>query len=234
MLRSVLVASLVVVALASRAVAQSCPADCDGNASVAVNELITCVGIALAEGATTACPACDGDADGAVAINELIAGVGSALGGCGAGAMADLVPVAVQFSSSTPSCITDTREIEIQLVVCVENRGAAASGPFDVEVLGEPFGRAPALAAGAQQCVVGPFVPFSIDVQVDASGEVAERDESNNFATFFVPQPTPPPFCAATATPDHGATPTATDGGAGEPSATPTATPLLLTPTPAG
>ena len=147
--------------------------------------------------------------------------------------------------------ITDplTSQIHINLEVCVANQGTVDSGPFNIEVLGEPFGRVTGLAAGAQTCVQGSFVPFEIDVRVDADGEVAETDEVDNFDTYFVPQPTPPPFCLQTSTPTEtgtvsetptyndtetptpGATSTATtvdtETGTPEPSPTPTETPTV-------
>jgi hypothetical protein len=180
---------------------------------VSINELITCVGVVLAGGPTTACPACDGDGDGGVAINELVAGVNSALDGCAGLDLPNLVPVSARFRSTTPACIRDTSEIRLSLEVCVANQGTLGSGSFDVRVLGEPFGRVSGVAAGARACLLGPFVPFSIDVLVDAEGEVGETEEQDNFASYFVPQPSPPPFCEATPT----ATPTDT------PSPTPTA-----------
>lgn len=193
---------------------QTCAADCSGDAEVMVSELITCVGIVLVGGPTAACPACDADGDGGVAIGDLIAGVNSALSGCTVADLADLQPLSARFLSDTPACINDTSEIDLALQVCVTNSGSAASGPFAVHVLGEPFGRLDGLAAGAQTCLEGPYVPFSIDVLVDPDGEVAERDETNNFAGFNIPQPTPPPFCTATPTvtptPEVSATPSAT------------------------
>ena len=219
-----LVLSLAAGARESRA--QACPADCDGDAAVAVNELITCVGIVLAGGPATSCPACDGNADGTVAINEIIAGVNSALTGCALRELPDLAPVSARFRSMTPACINDTSEIQIQLEVCVANQGTMDSGPFNIAVLGEPFGRVNALAAGAQACVRGPFVPFSIDVLVDPDGEVVESDELDNFDTFFVPQPSPPPFCAPTGTPTEppAVTATATAGDTDTPTPEPTET----------
>lgn len=56
-----------------------CLDDCDGNGAVAVNELITCVGVGLGQVPLAQCAACDGDADGSVGINELIGGVAAAL-----------------------------------------------------------------------------------------------------------------------------------------------------------
>jgi hypothetical protein len=201
------------------AAAGACAGDCNGDGMVAVNELVTCVAIALVGGPTGSCPACDPDDDGTVAISELIAGVNSALGGCEALDLPDLEPLSARFRSTTPSCINDTSEIELTLEVCVANTGTVDSGPFAVAVLGEPFGRLTGLAAGAQACLAGPYVPFSIDVLVDAGQEVAEIDESNNFASFSIPQPSPPPFCTATPTITTTAEVTAT------PTETPTATP---------
>ena len=201
--------AVLALASASRGQAQACPGDCSGDGQVGVNELITCVGIVLADGSSSTCPACDGDGDGGVAINELIAGVNSALGGCAQLDLPDLAPVSARFRSTTPACIHDTSEIRLSLEVCVANQGTVASGPFDVHVLGEPFGRVAGLAVGAQTCLQGPFVPFSIDVLVDAEGEVGETDERDNFASYFVPQPSPPPFCEATPTSTE--TPTLTE-----------------------
>ena len=60
----------------------ACAGDCDGDGAVAIDELVTAVGIALASQPLAACPSVDQDADGGVAINELIAAVTRALDGC--------------------------------------------------------------------------------------------------------------------------------------------------------
>jgi hypothetical protein len=60
----------------------SCPGDCDGNGTVAINELIRGVNIALGSTPLDDCPVFDTGGDGAVAINELIAAVNAALNGC--------------------------------------------------------------------------------------------------------------------------------------------------------
>ncbi|MCW5954651.1 MAG: hypothetical protein KIT69_20555, partial [Propionibacteriaceae bacterium] len=67
----------------SAGTAQTCPGDCNGDNSVAINELITCVNIALGSSQVSACPSCDVNGNGEVAINELIASVNKALEGCG-------------------------------------------------------------------------------------------------------------------------------------------------------
>ena len=59
-----------------------CAGDCNGNGSVAVNELIAAVNIALGSAAVETCPACDTNASGTVSVNELIAAVRRALNGC--------------------------------------------------------------------------------------------------------------------------------------------------------
>ena len=61
---------------------QVCTADCSGDNVVAVNELVTCVGIVLGNTGPDACPACDGNGDGSVNIADLIGGVGNLLTGC--------------------------------------------------------------------------------------------------------------------------------------------------------
>lgn len=63
-------------------VGSGCAGDCDGNATVSVNEIVTSVGIALGQSATTRCPAADLNNDGHVTVDELIAAVNVALNGC--------------------------------------------------------------------------------------------------------------------------------------------------------
>jgi hypothetical protein len=60
----------------------ACAGDCDGNRTVAINELIGGVNIALGAATVTTCPAIDTNGDGSAAINELVAAVSRALGGC--------------------------------------------------------------------------------------------------------------------------------------------------------
>jgi hypothetical protein len=60
----------------------TCPGDCDGNGSVAVNELVIGVNISLDRGNVADCRAMDTDSSGTVAVNELVAAVNRALQGC--------------------------------------------------------------------------------------------------------------------------------------------------------
>lgn len=59
-----------------------CVGDCNGDAQVTVNELITMVNIALGNSPVSACAAGDANGDGAITINEIIAAVNNALNGC--------------------------------------------------------------------------------------------------------------------------------------------------------
>jgi hypothetical protein len=59
-----------------------CAGDCDGNATVAINELIVCVNIALEAASVDTCAPCDTTDDGIVSVNDLIAAVGRIIGGC--------------------------------------------------------------------------------------------------------------------------------------------------------
>lgn len=59
-----------------------CAGDCDGDGTVAINELVLGVNIALGSEAVPACAPFDTDGDGSVSIDELIAGVNNALAGC--------------------------------------------------------------------------------------------------------------------------------------------------------
>jgi hypothetical protein len=60
----------------------SCEGDCNGDGTVAINELISGVTIALGSAPVNTCSSMDASGDGTVAINELIAAVSRALNGC--------------------------------------------------------------------------------------------------------------------------------------------------------
>ncbi len=49
-----------------------CVGDCDGNGTVEINEIITCVNIALGAAQLSTCAACDANGDGQVEINEIV------------------------------------------------------------------------------------------------------------------------------------------------------------------
>ena len=82
-------------------VGQVCTADCNGNNMVAVNELVTCVGIVLGNTDPSVCPACDGNGDGNVGIADLVGGVGNLLTGC---------PEPVDTPTPEPTETPDTTE----------------------------------------------------------------------------------------------------------------------------
>lgn len=84
--------ALVVLSVPGAAAAQPCadfcPGDCDGNGIVAVEELVTAVGIALGGAPLDVCAPGDRDGDARVTVDELLAAVAGALRGCGGGAAA--------------------------------------------------------------------------------------------------------------------------------------------------
>jgi hypothetical protein len=61
---------------------QACTGDCNGDGSVAVNELVLGVNLALNRQPLSACPAFDANRDDGVAVNELVAAVRNTLNGC--------------------------------------------------------------------------------------------------------------------------------------------------------
>jgi hypothetical protein len=63
--------------------APSCPGDCDGNGTVAIDELMTGVEISLGHEELSTCPGIDQDEDGRVVVSELVRGIVSAVEGCG-------------------------------------------------------------------------------------------------------------------------------------------------------
>ena len=75
--------ALALLALSSRADASgTCIADCNDDAAVTVNELVTGVTIALGSAALDLCPAADCAREGAVSISCLVQAVNAALEGC--------------------------------------------------------------------------------------------------------------------------------------------------------
>jgi len=62
--------------------AADCVGDCNGDAMVAVNELVVMVNISVGAAPATACSPGDRNGDGDVTVDEIIAGVNNALDGC--------------------------------------------------------------------------------------------------------------------------------------------------------
>ncbi len=73
---------LVLAFMVSRAPAQTCAGDCDGNGHVTVNELVTAVSITLGNAGVDLCPVADRDGNERVTVDEVVAAVGSALSDC--------------------------------------------------------------------------------------------------------------------------------------------------------
>jgi hypothetical protein len=61
--------------------AATCPGDCNGDHTVSIGELVTCVNIDLGSIALSACPVCSSNGQ-AVGISDLVAAVNRALNGC--------------------------------------------------------------------------------------------------------------------------------------------------------
>lgn len=59
-----------------------CAGDCDGNAAVVIDELLTCVNIALGVLPVDACTACEPNPDKEVTITSIVQAIGNALAGC--------------------------------------------------------------------------------------------------------------------------------------------------------
>jgi hypothetical protein len=62
---------------------RACAGDCDGDGTVTVDEVLTCVDIGIAElPLGPPCPACDVNGNGTVAVDEIVTAVNGALNGC--------------------------------------------------------------------------------------------------------------------------------------------------------
>lgn len=60
----------------------SCVADCDGDGSVTINEVVTAVRVVLGGTRHDSCRSADADGDGAVTVDEVIIGLGNLANGC--------------------------------------------------------------------------------------------------------------------------------------------------------
>jgi len=81
-----------------------CTGDCDGDGSISISEVITCVNIGLERQPSDTCPACDEDGDGVVTISEIITSVniGLALIACATATPTVATPTVVPTSTPTP------------------------------------------------------------------------------------------------------------------------------------
>jgi len=82
-LRSLVVAlSTCIVLSSSRAPAQACVGDCNGDTHVTVDEILTMVNVALGNASVSACGDGDVNSDSQITIDEILAAVNNALDGC--------------------------------------------------------------------------------------------------------------------------------------------------------
>lgn len=103
---------------------QDCAGDCDGGASVAINELVGCTAIGLGGPALAACDACDVDGNVRVSIDELIAAVAAALNGC----PAPSVPSAVAHFELPHAEVLDWGDVPFPSDLHRDDRGAIRLG----------------------------------------------------------------------------------------------------------
>lgn len=227
-----LVAGLLVRCVLSvgRVSAIDCCGDCDGDGRVHVAEVVRAVGIALGHLSTDACPGHNAAIDGLVcAVGSLLHGcvlpTVTATGTPTVTATPTLRPspptpvwtlapsVTITPDGPGPDLVVDsirTRHDSASscgpfesLVVCVANRGDAASGAFTVELIGVESFPAASLDPLEVRCVSRPLTRASgssFTVVVDSEGAVAEADEANNVRTQIVSWPTIRATCTATMT----------------------------------
>jgi hypothetical protein len=67
---------------ATPAVPAGCAGDCDGNGTVAINEIVTLVSIALEQAPIGICEAGNADGNQQITINEILSAVNRTIGGC--------------------------------------------------------------------------------------------------------------------------------------------------------
>lgn len=125
-----------------------CAGDCNADGEVAVNELITGVGIALGGSAVALCPSFDVDRDGSVAIAELVTAVNNALIGCHT-APPSSTPSPPQTETPTPTAtptVTATPAVGPQILLLglanADDSFQPPSGtdPNGIPIYQRPFG----------------------------------------------------------------------------------------------
>ena len=90
----------------------SCVGDCDGNAEVTVDELVTLVNVALGNTAASVCPLGDANEDGQIDISEILQAVNNALHGCGA------IPARTPTAVPTPMCLASGEDCSASADCC--------------------------------------------------------------------------------------------------------------------
>lgn len=81
-MRTICLATILAATAIAAPVAAQCPADCNGDSEVTVDELVVAVNIALGIAAVDDCTAADSNGDGEVTVEEVVAAIESALNGC--------------------------------------------------------------------------------------------------------------------------------------------------------
>jgi hypothetical protein len=128
----------------------------------------------------------------------------------------DLIVASMSISLDT-DCLAPNSRLGLRVILA--NTGGAVAGPFVVEANGAQQTASAGLGAGQSAALW--FAGYQNGTPntaiVDATGLIAESDETNNQLSQMVPVPTPPLPCPPTLT----ATPT--------PTTTPPASPILPT-----
>lgn len=114
--------------------------------------------------------------------------------------LADLVITSIELLGD-PDVLCPAPDQPYQVEVQVENRGAAAAGPFVVQLNLDQQLINKRLEPGASDAVLFPYSAQDHHVFVDATSLVIERDENNNQVYQRLLLPTPRPECASTPTP---------------------------------
>ena len=149
-----------------------CVGDCNVNNAVAINELVTAVGISLGNTPLVPkCPASDANNDGSVMISELIQAVNNSLTGCtagsGGGGFGALTTVTVDVGSGTGP------------------RGGSATVPINITGGG-------GAVAGAQVDILFSQTAFSIS-NLSTSCTIASRLQSTHQVSASLPTTPAPP-----------------------------------------
>ncbi|GIV04382.1 MAG: hypothetical protein KatS3mg015_3212 [Fimbriimonadales bacterium] len=179
------------VSIGSPGTACACVGDCNGDAEVTIDELVSMVNIALGTQPTTACTAGDASGDGEITIEEIISAVNNALNGCPppAGCASAIATLALAFdSNAVPNLAGVTLELRypVQHVTLpaseIEDRVldvSDAGGFFDAQALAADATAPERLRVSyltLDQIQAGPLLEITFDCTSSTPPREAEFD----------------------------------------------------------
>lgn len=210
-----------------------CPADCDGDGFVTVDELVVSTSIALGLLPLELCAAADIDHDGTVTIDEVVRAVAAALGGCPT-PTPTFSATATESPTASPTSATDTPSpTETPTVEDTATPPVTPSGDTPTPT---PTATTPTATPTATNTASPTITPTATVTPTDTPAEptiTGTRPPTSTSTQTPTPTHTATPSPTSTPTPTPSTTPTPTRTSSPTRTPTSTATPTATsTPTP--